>query len=150
MSCDMTEVELVHLYSNPKCGLEKLPKLLARATSTPQPRDQPSSRQTQVRLDARQVAELAAAYSSGQTIKELATRYGVHRVTVRALLQRHGVERRQVGLTDAQAAEACRLYPEGWSLARLAKRYDVHDMTVRRYLLLAGVVMRSPHERCSR
>ncbi len=54
---------------------------------------------------------------------------------------------RQVGLNAGQVAEACRLYAEGWSLARLANRYDVTDMTVRRNLLLAGVVMRSPHER---
>jgi hypothetical protein len=66
---------------------------------------------------------------------------------VTAILHRLDVDLRQRGLTDEQVAEACRLYPEGWSLARLAERYDVDDMTVRRYLLLAGVVMRSPHER---
>ena len=40
-----------------------------------------------------------------------------------------------------------RLYRNGWSLARLGEKFGVDDMTVRRYLLLAGVVMRSPHER---
>jgi hypothetical protein len=85
------------------------------------------------------------AYKAGNPINELAAQFGIHRATVMAILNRLGVEPRQRGLTDEQVAEACRLYPEGWSLARLAERFD--DMTVRRYLLLAGVVMRSPHER---
>ena len=89
------------------------------------------------------------AYSEGKATKELARRFGIHRATVTVVLQRLGVELQQKGLSDEQATEARRLYPEGWSLARLAERYDVTDMTVRRYLLLAGIVMRSPHERRS-
>ena len=64
------------------------------------------------------------------------------------MLRKLGAERRRAGLSDEQVDEASRLYPEGWSLARLAERHGVNDMTVRRYLLLAGVEMRSPHERC--
>jgi hypothetical protein len=89
------------------------------------------------------------AYRAGRATKDLAELFGIHRATVTAVLERLGVERRQAGLSDEQAAEARRLYPEGWSLVRLAERYDVDDMTVRRYLLLAGAVMRSPHERCN-
>jgi DNA-binding transcriptional regulator LsrR (DeoR family) len=140
-------VELVHLYSNPKDGLERLPKVLARATLTPRPREQHKARRAQVRLDPHQANALAAAYRAGNVTKELATRFGIHRTTVTAVLQRLGVEQRQKGLSDEQVAEACRLYPEGWSLARLSERYDVTDMTVRRYLLLAGIVMRLAHER---
>jgi DNA invertase Pin-like site-specific DNA recombinase len=81
-------VELVHLYSNPPAWLEGLPKLLARARSTPRPRDRPSARQVQVRLDARQVNDLAAAFQDGRTMKELAKQYGIHRTTVSALLRR--------------------------------------------------------------
>jgi hypothetical protein len=142
--------ELARLYSNPKAGLETLPKLLVKATSARRPLGRPTPRQAQVRLDPLQADALAATYKEGGTIKQLAGKYGVHRVTVTAMLRHLGVERRRVGLTDAQAVEACRLYPDGWSLARLAERYDVDDMTVRRYLLLAGVVMRSPNERRSR
>jgi DNA-binding transcriptional regulator LsrR (DeoR family) len=141
-------VELVHAYSNPKAGLESLPKLLVKAASTPRPHERPTTWQTQVRLDPNQAKELAAAYSAGNAANELAARFGIHRATVTAILHRLGVDLRQRGLIDEQVAEACLLYPEGWSLARLAERYGVDDMTVRRYLLLAGVVMRSPHERC--
>jgi DNA-binding MarR family transcriptional regulator len=143
-------VELVRLYSNPKAGLEALPKLLVKATSSPRPHNHPSSWQTQVRLDPHQAKELASAYCAGNATSELAARFGIHRATVTAILHRLGVDLRQRGLTDKQVAEACRLYPEGWSLARLAERYGVTDMTVRRYLLLAGVAMRSPHERRTR
>jgi hypothetical protein len=140
-------VELVHLYSNPKAGLESLPKLLARATSTSRQRDRFAARQVQIRLNAHQANELAVAYTAGKATKELAERFGIHRATVTAVLQRLGVGPRMRGLSDEQVAEACRLYPDGWSLARLAERYGVTDMTVRRYLLLAGVIIRSPHER---
>jgi DNA-binding transcriptional regulator LsrR (DeoR family) len=140
-------VELVRLYSNPKGGLERLPSLVARATLTPRPRKQHKVRQAQVRLDPLRANALATAYRDGKMTKELAALFGIHRATVTAVLQRLGVKPREKGLSDEQAAEACRLYTEGWSLARLAEKYNVTDMTVRRYLLLAGIVMRSPHER---
>jgi predicted DNA-binding protein (UPF0251 family) len=140
-------VEVVHLYSNPKVRPEALLHLLVKATSALRPSGHPISIQTQVRLSPDRAKELTTAYRAGKTIKELAQRYGVHRATVSSLLRRLGVEQRQVGLTDAQVAEAFRLYREGSSLARLAERYAVDDMTVRRYLLLAGCVMRLPHER---
>ena len=137
----------MHLYSNLKAGLEMLPKLLVRATSSHRRHECPASWQTQVRLDPHRAKELAAADSAGNATNELAARFGIHRATVTAILHRLGVDLRQRGLTNVQVAEACRLYPEGWSLARLAERYDVDDMTVRRYLLLSGIVMRSPHQR---
>lgn len=142
-----TWVELVRLYSNPKAGLEALPKLLGRARSTARTYERTAARQVQVRLDAQQANDLAIAYRSGKATKELAGRFGIHRATVTAILRRLGVDLRQQGLTDEQVAEACRLYPEGWSLARLAERFDVDDMTVRRYLLLTGIVIRAPHDR---
>jgi predicted DNA-binding protein (UPF0251 family) len=117
------------------------------AASSPRPDKRPAARQTQVRLDPHQIRALATAYRAGEATKEIAARFGIHRATVTAILHRLGAELRQRGLTDEQVAEACRLYPEGWSLARLAERYDVTDMTVRRILLLAGIAMRSPHER---
>jgi DNA invertase Pin-like site-specific DNA recombinase len=150
MSRLITIVEVMRLYSNPGAELEALPKLLVRATSARRPNGRPASRQAQVRLDSHQIGALATAYRAGETTNELAARFGIHRATVTAILHRLGVGLRQRGLTDEQVAEARRLYPESWSLARLAERYGVHDMTVRRYLLLAGVVMRSPHERSRR
>jgi lambda repressor-like predicted transcriptional regulator len=143
-------VEVVQLYSNLLPGPETMVQLRVKAAATARSRDRLPCRQSQVRLDPHQANALAVAYRAGKAIKELAAWFGIHRATVTAVLQRLGVELGQSGLSDAQVAEACRLYPDGWSLARLAERYDVTDMTVRRYLLLAGVVMRSPHDRPGR
>ena len=106
-------MEVVRLYSNPGAGLETLPKLLVKATSARRPGERPAPRQAQVRLDVHQANELAMAYRAGKATKELAERFGIHRATVTAVLQRRSVEPRQKGLSDEQVAEACRLYPEG-------------------------------------
>jgi hypothetical protein len=93
------------------------------------------------------VAELIDGYRTRAKIQELARQFGVHRTTVTALLLRHGIKLRQVGLSPDTVGDAARLYRDGWSLARLGAKFSVDDMTVRRYLLLARVVMRSPNER---
>jgi lambda repressor-like predicted transcriptional regulator len=138
-------VELVHLYSNPKVRLETLQRLIVATPSARRTYGLPIRRQSQIRLDAHQAHALAVAYRDGQTIKELALRYGVHRATVSALLRPCGVELRLPGLAVSDAATAARLYEQGWSLARLGQRFGVDDM--RRALLAAGVIMRSPHDR---
>jgi hypothetical protein len=99
------------------------------------------------RLQPAAVAELIDRYGAGAPANELARQFGVHRHKVAALLQRHGVGLRTVGISEDQVIDAPRLFREGWSLARLGDKFGVADMTVRRYLLLAGVVMRSPNER---
>lgn len=77
----------------------------------------------------------------------LATRYGIHRHSVRAHLDRAGVVVRPRGLTDLQTDEAVRLYVAGWSLTKLAERLGCDHETVRRALKLRGVVLRKPWER---
>jgi predicted DNA-binding protein (UPF0251 family) len=135
----------VRLYSNPKAGLETVPKMLVEAKSSPRHRrEPPASRQSQIRLDPHEANALAAAYRDGMTIKELAQRYGVHRTTVTALLRRSDVPQRPRGLAAGDVARAALLYELGWSLARLGARYGVDATTVWRTLRAAGVEMRSP------
>jgi hypothetical protein len=50
-------------------------------------------------------------------------------VIVTALLRRHGVEPRLVGLTPTEIPAAS-LYGRGWSLARLGEAFDVDASTV--------------------
>jgi hypothetical protein len=97
------------------------------------------------RLNPADVAELIDSYRAGAQANELERPFGVYRHTVTALLRRHGVAIRRVGLSPNQVAEACRLYCEGCSLARLAERFGIAGMTIRRCLPMAGVVMRSPN-----
>jgi hypothetical protein len=91
-----------------------------------------------------EVTELIKAYEQQETIKALAQRFDIHRVTVSALLRRHGVELRQTGLAPDEVDAAMHLYRQGWSLARLGTKFGVDSTTVWRALRVVGVVMRPP------
>jgi transposase len=90
-----------------------------------------------------EVAELIKEYEQQASVKELAQRFGIHRVTVTALLRRHGVELRRPGLALDDIPAAASLYRQGWSCARLGERFGVDAATVWRALRSAGVAMRS-------
>jgi lambda repressor-like predicted transcriptional regulator len=89
------------------------------------------------------VAKIAAAYEAWASAKELGGRFGVHRQTVIAHLEKAGVAiRRGRRLEADEVDEAVRLYEDGWSAARLAKRYGVSDHTIRAALSKRGVELR--------
>ncbi len=50
-------------------------------------------KQVQKRLGPDAEAELLATYQAGGKVKKLAVEFGIHRVTVSAILKRHGVLR---------------------------------------------------------
>lgn len=93
-------------------------------------------------LGADGVADLVARYEAGATVRELAERFGIHRVTVTAQLQRVGIPTRKAGLGADQAGEVMRLYEQGWSARKLAKNYEVSDHTIAAELRRAGVRLR--------
>ena len=95
------------------------------------------------RLGSAEVAELIEVYRAGRSIKQLEQRFGIHRVTVTALLRRHGVALRRSGLAPEEVPEAISFYGQ----ARLGGRYGVDAVTVWRALRSAGVALRSPGER---
>jgi hypothetical protein len=66
-----------------------------------------------------EVRMLIKEYEQRASVKDLAQRFGIHRLTVTALLRRHGVELRRAGLTPEQIRTAEGLYRQGWSLASL-------------------------------
>ena len=55
------------------------------------------SRQLQTRLDQHQTKDLIKGYRAGASAKELADRYGIHRTTVTAILQRDAIKPRHHG-----------------------------------------------------
>ena len=67
------------------------------------------------------VDNLVDAYRAGATVRELAERYGVHRVTIGRNLQARGVSTRQPALSASDVPRAARLYESGWSLAKIAE-----------------------------
>lgn len=103
-------------------------------------------RQVQRRLDAKQIASLVKLYLSGESVSELARQFRVHRTTVMAQLDRHGVPRRPQlrKLTDEQVQAAAAMYCAGNSTVAVGDHFDVDAATVQRALKKVGVEMRPP------
>jgi hypothetical protein len=101
-------------------------------------------RQAQTRLDAAAVDKLVTGYQAGATVPELARIFRVHRTTVLAHLERHGVPRRanRRKLTDAQVQEASQLYSSGLSLTAVGKQLAVDEATIRTEFHKAGIPTR--------
>lgn len=86
-------------------------------------------------------------YRSGTSMKELAGVFGVHRTTIRAALDRHGVAPRDRTISSAQVATASRLYQSGLSLAKVGVKLGFDAQTIANHLHRVGVPVREPHER---
>jgi DNA-directed RNA polymerase specialized sigma24 family protein len=53
------------------------------------------TRQVQRRLNPAEERAAVAAYVSGQTVYEVGEKFGIHRTTVSAIMQRHGLKMRR-------------------------------------------------------
>jgi hypothetical protein len=69
-----------------------------------------------------EVTELIKEYERQVPVKDLAKQFGIHRLTVTALLRRHGVEQRRVGLRPTETPEAASLYVKAGRWRGWAKR----------------------------
>jgi hypothetical protein len=65
---------------------------------------------------------LIKEYEQQATVKELAQRFGIHRLTATTLLRRHEVELRRPGMALGDIQTAASLYDQGWSLARSGRK----------------------------
>jgi lambda repressor-like predicted transcriptional regulator len=85
-----------------------------------------------------------ADYQAGLCLTELGKRYGLHRQTAKAHLERRGVAIRSElpALNEEQVAQAVQLYADGWGLNPAAAELGVAPNTVKRALLALGVQMR--------
>lgn len=101
--------------------------------------------QRQVRLGKPQVTDLVEKYLAGASVLMLAEEFGIHRTTVTAHLERHGVPRRACvrRLTDADVQEAACHYVAGESLLDVGRRYGVDPATIAREFRNAGVEIRA-------
>ena len=108
-----------------------------RSFNPPEPGDLEEKGQlsnpVQRRLSRGVVDKLAHLYEEGASMDALARRYGVHRTTIIAHLDRRGVARRRVArkMTDALVARASRRYAEGLSVADVASEFGVHRKNAR-------------------
>lgn len=78
------------------------------------------------------VDEMAQLYKDGESLRDLATRYGVGKETVRTYLLPTGVLREPLNkVVDLPEKEIRRLYEAGASLDALGVKYGVTRMTIR-------------------
>jgi len=92
-----------------------------------------------------EIAELVAARQAGTQIKDLASRFRVHKSTVIAHLERAGVPgMRWPGktLTPEQVQDAAWLYQSGLNLIEVGARFGVDRRQVSRALREKGVLLR--------
>ena len=97
------------------------------------------------RLLVGQEHELAASYTGGATVEELAARYDCSVTTVRDVLEAEGVERRPPGPRsplEGREAEVAAAYEAGATVRDLVERFGANQRTVRKALAGHGVVMR--------
>lgn len=87
-------VELVGRYSNRTDWAKQVGKL-PEMTALSRPAARRKSYSTVRKLSPEQVQELVAAHRAGATMRELATRYQIHRETVSLHLLRQGVRVRR-------------------------------------------------------
>jgi hypothetical protein len=101
------------------------------------------SNPAQRRLTGTGIDDLVARYQAGSTIEMLANRFGIHRTTVMAHLERRGIPRRSARkLTDEMVAGAAHRYTSGETLAEIAEQLGVAPSTLKRELRLAGIPIR--------
>jgi DNA-binding CsgD family transcriptional regulator len=82
-------------------------------------------------LRPEEVDELVAAYQRGLSAKAVAAKFGIHRGTVAAHLERRSITQRSPYLLTAdRVAEARRLRDEGLSYRSIGEQLAVSSMTV--------------------
>lgn len=82
-------------------------------------------------------------YQAGKTINAVARAFKLHRTTVTAILDRHGVPVRAHYMTDRQVDEARRLYESGLSLTATGEALGFDGATIATRLRASGVKIRS-------
>lgn len=150
-----TTVDLRSSFSNPRKPLGSLISRVLRGSRARRPRTRgaqiadergpvrENSRQSQTRLSVSNRAELIAGYADGVPVRELATRFNVHRGTVREIARQAGLAARRPELPDATRQDAAQLYAGGLTLAQVAARLAVSTEAVRSAVIASGGTIRA-------
>ena len=101
-----------------------------------------NSCQSQTRLSASNHAELLAGYADGVPVRELATRFEVHRGTVNEIARRAGLEPRSPTLPQPVREEAARLYADGLTLVEVGMKLGISHNAVRSAVVACGGTLR--------
>lgn len=101
-----------------------------------------NSSQSQTRLSASNREELLVGYAEGVPVQELATRFNVHRATVREIARRAGHPSRAPEHSQQLRSEAARLYAGGLTLSQVAAQLGIGDEAVRSAVVANGGTIR--------
>ena len=82
------------------------------------------------RPTAAERAELVAGYQAGETVRQLALRFGFHRETVSIALKRAGVERRYHDRGEVDLDRADELHSTGLTITAVAARLGIGRTTL--------------------
>lgn len=99
----------------------------------------------QRRLSPEEITKIIISYRDGATPAELARRFGLHRHSVRQVLERAAIPLRSRHVpSEDQIAEAVQLYGNGWSLQRIGNKLGFGAETIRQHIRRRGVARRHP------
>lgn len=147
-------VGLHRYFSNPSKPRRTLISRVLKGSKTLRPRTgtrhttdsrgpvRENSSQSQTRLSASNRVALLAGYAEGVPVQELATRFNVHRATVREIARRAGHPSRSPEHSQQLRSEAARLYAEGFTLSQVAAQLGIGDEAVRSAVVANGGTIR--------
>jgi hypothetical protein len=119
-------------------------------SSTPRLRSRtPGASARPKKLSSSIVSNVISDYSEGIPIHELSRKYGFHRATISAHLDRAGVSKRPRSMSEGQIDEAVQDYAAGQSLEKIGKRLGFDSTTVLKELRMREARMRDTHGRDS-
>lgn len=84
--------------------------------------DEPDAPSRQHLLNPEEETQVVAMYLAGVTAEDVATRFGIHRLTVSRAVRRAGGKMGREPLTPVEVERAAVLYTTGLSLADVAKQ----------------------------
>src|SRR5699024_12500925 len=97
---------------------------------------------SQTRLSASNREELLVGSAWGEPVQELATRFNVHRATVREIARRAGHPSRAPEHSQQLRGEAARLYADGLTLSQVAVQLEIGEDAVRSAVVANGGTIR--------
>jgi DNA-binding CsgD family transcriptional regulator len=116
-------VRLLGLYLNSKTEVERIACLCKRAASQRNEHLSPTTVRGPARLTKQQNEEIVALYKAGKRPADIAREVGVTEWTVHHRLNRLGVQRRPISMTEAEIQEALQLNESGVPITELTKRF---------------------------
>ena len=117
-------------YLNSKTEVDRISRLCRRVASAHVERVSPTTVRGPARLTKQQDEQIVAIYKARRRPTNVARDLGTTEWTVHHRLNRLGVERRPISMTDAEIHEALRLNDEGMPITEFSMRFNRSGKTI--------------------